>query len=254
VNAISGVLSGVVLGLALLNGGWGQTCLAQSEIEIVRQEGSVVIERPVNPSGASPSAANPKGPMTVKTGPDGRAVIRLGTDGVLVIAKNSAVEIPGLNFIRQLSGMIYYAIRSRNSDNQRLLVKTPILTIGIRGTRFLVADTASLSEIGVRKGQISLDSDRGEFEIHKKSESTDFEDYKREGELANEEQQKEFDRHKTDIRREFVEFKKQLELPADRMVKIVNGRVEELRLSGETEMAMEIMEEFGRDWIEQVRD
>lgn len=232
---------------------------ADDRIEVVRVEGEVVS------SDASGKHAETVGARSVlppgnalATGPNGRAVVRMGNAGVIVLEKNSKIEIgkekDRAGFLRQLTGMIYYALNAIKGDQQKLEVRTRTATIGVRGTRFLVADLPERNEIGMRKGLVSVTSLEGEFEIHRKAEQDEFEAYKQEARDAIAKQKREFDEYKASTEREFVEYKREFSLGANRMASFDGNRVQDRPLSAESIRDMESIESYAEEWLKEVRD
>lgn len=229
---------------------------AAGAIEIVKSQGGVTVSDKVDgkqKAVATKSALPAANVLT--TGADGRAVVRVGNTGYLVMEKNSKVEINDhAGFFRQLTGMVYYAVNTIKGKDRTLEVRTKTATMGIRGTRFLVADTAERNEIGMRKGTLSVVSPNEEFEIHKKSEQDEFEALKREGEAAIAKEKSDFDSYKESAQREFVEYKREFSLSTDRMVSFDGKRVNDRPLAGETKKDMETLENYAGEWLSQVQD
>ncbi len=234
-------------------------CYAAGDtIEVVKAEGSVATsdasgkkERAVT----SKSVLPPKNILT--TGPNGRAVVRMGNAGYFVLEKNSKIEIGNTQdhagFLRQITGMIYYALNKIKGD-QKLEVRTKSATIGVRGTRFLIADMPERNEIDMRKGEVSVTSPEGDFEIHKKSVQGEFEAYKQEAKDAIEKEKKEFDEYKAKTEREFVEYKREFSLGANRMASFDGKHVEDRPLSAESIKDIESSESYAEEWLKEVRD
>ena len=231
---------------------------AAESIEIVRSSGKVAIkqddqkERTVGSKSILPTR------HTLVTGPNGRAVVRVGEAGYIVVEKNSTIEIDRakghVNFFRQVTGMIYYAVKAIKGDQRKFEVRTSTATIGIRGTRFLVADMPDRNEIGMRKGLISVTSPDKDFEIHRKAEQDEFEAFKQEGKDAIAEENRNFEEYKAKSEREFVEYKREFTLEANRMVSFDGQRVDDRPLSGETQKDMETLEAYGKEWLDKVSD
>lgn len=235
------------------------SCIAGETIEIVKADGSLTVS---DTTGANQKKAKIKDTLPpaniLSTGIDGRAVVRVGSTGYIVLEKNSKVEINAANdkagFFRQISGMIYYAVNSIKKNDRTLEVRIKTATMGIRGTRFVVTDLPELSEVGMRKGTLSVESPNGDFEIHKKAEMDEFEALKRESEAAIEDEKSKFEKYKDDTQKEFVEFKHEFQLGMDRMVSIDGNRVDDKPLSGETKKEMESLEDFAGKWLSEVQD
>ena len=235
------------------------TCFAADDvIEVVKAEGSVATS---DTSGKQENAVASKSVLPPKnilaTGPNGRAVVRMGNTGFIVLEKNSKIELGNpkdhAGFLRQITGMIYYALNAIKGD-QKLEVRTKTATIGVRGTRFLVTDIPDRNEIGMRKGQVSVTSPEGEFEIHRKTEQDEFEAYKQEARDAIAKEKRAFDEYKARTEHEFVEYKREFSLGANRMASFDGKRVVDRPLSAETIKDMESIETYAEEWLKEVHD
>ena len=233
--------------------------LADNSIVVVSSEGSVMVGDAL---GKSKKLVEAKSIVhagnVLTTGPSARVVVRVGSDGFIVVGKNTQVEIgktkKETGFFRQITGIVYYAMNSIKGSRRPVEVRTATATIGIRGTRFLVIDVEGRNEIGMRKGQVSVTSPEGEFEIHKKAELDEFEAYKKSGEAEIAKREREFEEYKASTQQEFIEYKREFSLGADRMASFAGKRVEDRPLSGETKKDMESIESYAEQWIKDVRD
>ena len=232
---------------------------ANGSIEVMTSEGSVMVGDALGKSNKPVQAKSiVQAGNVLTTGPSARAVVRVGSDGFIVVGKNSQVEIgrtkKEAGFFRQITGIVYYAMNSVKGSRRPVEVRTATATIGIRGTRFLVTDVEGRNEIGMRKGQVSVTSPEGEFEIHKKAELDEFEAYKKAGEAEIAKKVREFEEYKASTQQEFIEYKREFSLGADRMASFSGKRVEDIPLSGETKKDMESIESYAEQWIKEVRD
>ena len=243
-----------VAGLVMAN-----ACFAGSDaIRVVKAEGAVVTS---DLSGKKEKAVGSKSVLPPKqilsTGPNGRAVVRMGNAGYIVLEKNSKIEIGNTQdhagFLRQITGLIYYALNKVQGD-KNIEVRTKSATIGVRGTRFMIADMPDRSEIGMRKGLVSVASPEGDFEIHKKSDQDEFEAYKQEARDAIVKQQRDFEEYKANTEKEFVEYKREFSLGANRMASFDGKRVEDRPLSAAAVKDMESVESYAEEWLKEVRD
>jgi len=229
-------------------------------IEVVKSEGSVEVRQQDQQAGAD---AETRSVLSTKyilvTGRDGRAVVRVGQSGYVVVERNSTIEINKsgnhANLFRQVTGMIFYAMNSiRGKLRPPIKIRTNVAIIGIRGTRFLVADLQDRKEIGVRKGSISVTSPGEEFEIHRKAQEDEFAAFKKEAQDAIDREKREFSEYQAENEREFIEYKREFGLAADRMATFDGRRVTERTLSGESKKDMESLESYAAEWIKEVRD
>lgn len=243
-----------LFGLAVTN-----VCFAAGDaIEIVKAEGSVATS---DASGKKEKAVASKSVLPSKnvltTGANGRAVVRMGNSGYIVLEKNSKIEIDNsqdkAGFLRQITGMIYYAMNTIKGD-QKLEVRTRTATIGVRGTRFLIADLPDRNEVDMRKGLVSVTSPDGDFEIHKKSAQDEFEAYKQEGKDAVAKEKRDFEDYKARTEKEFVEYKREFSLGANRMASFDGKRVVDRPLSEASVKDMESVESYADEWLKEVRD
>lgn len=232
---------------------------AEIPIEIVSAEGSVTVGDAAGKTGnpVQTKSIVPSGKI-LSTGPTARAVVRVGSDGIIVLGKNSQVEIgkskERVGFFRQITGVVYYALNSIKGKQRPVEVRTATSTIGIRGTRFIVADVEERNEIGMRKGEINVASPEGEFEVHKQAQLDEFEALKREAEQAVAKEQRAFEEYSANAQKEFIEYKREFSLGADRMVSFDGKRVEDRPLSGETKSDMESFEGYAEQWLKTVSD
>lgn len=232
---------------------------AEINIEVVSAEGAVTVADVAGKSTKTVQTKSivPSGNI-LSTGPSARAVVKVGTDGIIVVGKNSQVEIgqskERVGFFKQIKGIVYYALNSIKGKQKPIEVRTATSTIGIRGTRFIVTEMPERNEIGMRKGVVNIESPEGEFEIHKKSEQDAFEAMKQEAQMAIEKEKREFEAYQENTQKEFIEYKKEFSLAANRMVSFDGKRVLDRPLSGETQQDMESFEGYAEAWLKTVRD
>lgn len=238
----------------------GSGCIAETEVaEVVRVEGRAETR---DRAGAT------QGPVrvgtrlteggTIETGDNGRVVVKLGTSGFAVLDRKSKLEVAPpkerTGLLRQITGWIYYAIRRDASRTESVSVRTTVATIGIRGTRFLVVDIPGRSEVGMRKGQVNIESPEGEFELRRTAEKDEFEVYKQQGSAAVEQEKKDFEKFEAATKTEFAQYTREFTLGADRQAVFDGKQVREQALSAEARGEMESAEAFGADWLNKVKD
>jgi FecR protein len=233
-------------------------CFAGDAIEVVKAEGSVATSDASGKHEKTVGAKSVLPPRNVlTTGPNGRAVVRMGNTGIIVLEKNSKVELGNpkdhAGFLRHITGMIYYALNKIKGD-QNIEVRSKSATIGVRGTRFLIAELPDRDEIDMRKGQVSITSPEGEFEIHKQTEQDEFEAYKQEGKDAIEKEKHKFEEYKANTEREFIEYKREFSLGANRMASFDGKRVVDRPLDAGSAKDMESVESYAEEWLKEVQD
>lgn len=244
--------------VGLMGGLAAGNCLAGDSIEVVRAEGDVAVSQQDQKARKVFAKSVLPAKHLLVTGPDGRAVVKVADVGYIVVEKNSKVEINKsgdyAGLFRHVTGMIFYAMSAIHGSQRSIGVKTATATIGVRGTRFLVADLPERREIGIRKGQVNVTSPGEAYEIHRKLEEDEFEAYKKEGRDAIAEEKRSFSEYKAKTEREFIEFKREFALGADRMVSFDGNVVTESPLSAESKKDMESLEDYAAEWLKEVRD
>jgi len=233
---------------------------ADDLIEVVKADGMVVMsettdlqnERIVVEKSILPAK------YFLSTGTDGRAVIRVRDAGYIVVDKSSKVEFGDVNdnanFLRHITGIIFYALHSLKGGHPPIEIQTDIAFLGVRGTRFLVADTHDRKEVGVRKGLVNVASPGEAFEIYRKEQLDEFEAFKREGKQAITEEKRSFSEYRANTQKEFVEYKREFGLGANRMATFDGNRVVEGELSEASIKDIETIESYAKDWLDEVND
>lgn len=235
--------------------------MAQADApEVVRVEGAAQVRDAAGVAQGAVRVGTKLSPGgTVETGENGRVVVKLGNNtGFAVLDRKSKLEVAppkeSAGLLRQITGWIYYAIRHDASRKQPVSVRTTVATIGIRGTRFLVVDVPGRSELGMRKGLVSVESPEGEFELHRLVEKDEFEAYKQQGSAAVDQEKKDFEKYEAATKTDFAQYTREFTLGADRQAVFDGKQVREQALSAETKRDMETAEDFGAAWLKTVKD
>lgn len=229
------------------------------EVRLVKAQGTIRT-RDADGRVSGPLAAGARVPPghSVETDEGGRAVIRLGNSDVIVLGGKSRVkpesENGAVTLLRQVSGWIYYAFGKRDKSATRVAVATPVATIGVRGTRFAVEESDTRKAIAMRKGEVSVESVKGEFELYRKQGKDDFDAWRQAQEADAEKVQEEFKRFREDTAKEFAEYVRSFKLGADREVSFDGSRAKESALSPRASRDMADAEAFAAEWLSEVRD
>lgn len=251
---LSSSIRGLLTIICLL---WATISAAEESIEIQAIDGSVGVAngKLIRPLSVGSRVA---GGSILITSPNSRAVVRVGATGYIVLGKNCRIAIgrpsDHAGLFRQITGMIYYAMHTLKANEQPIHVVTKAATLGIRGTRFLVVNTADREEIGMRKGAIVVTSIGAEFEFYKQTEQRQFDAYKQEATDALAKEQHDFERYQANTQQEFVEFKREFYLAANQMVSFAGMHATTHELSAETKSDMASFEGYADKWLKQVRD
>jgi len=235
-------------------------CLAQPELpEVVRVDGTAQT-RDANGKvmGAVKVGTRLPAGGSLETGDSGRVVVRLGNTGFAVLDRKSKLEVAPrqdrLSWLRHVTGWIYYAVNRDAARKEPVGVRTTVATIGIRGTRFLIVDVPGRSELGMRKGQVRVESPEGEFELRREAEQNEFEAYKQQGDAALEREKEDFKKFEASTRTEFAEYTREFTLGAERQAVFDGRQVREQALSAEARREMESAEDYAAEWLKTVQD
>lgn len=247
----------MAIGILAVSGSPG---IAQTDApEVVRVEGTAQVRDAAGVAQGAVRVGTKLSPGgTVETGENGRVVVKLGSTGFAVLDRKSKLEVAppkeSAGLLRQITGWIYYAIRHDANRKQPVSVRTTVATIGIRGTRFLVVDVPGRTELGMRKGLVSVESPEGEFELHRLVEKDEFEAYKQQGSAAVDKEKKDFEKFEADTKTDFAQYTREFTLGADRQAVFDGKQVREQALSAEAKREMESAEDFGAAWLKTVKD
>ncbi len=239
----------------------GSVCLAQSDtLEVVRIDGNAEIRDATGKVLPAPKvgARVPAG-GSLSTGDNGRVVVRLsGNSGFAVLDRKSRIETERsrdrLGWLRHVSGWIYYALGRDANRKEPVQIQTAVATLGIRGTRFIVVIIPGRSELGMRKGQVSVLSPEGEFELSREDQEAEFDAYKRQGKEAVDREKEDFRKFEESTKKEFAEFTREFTVGAGRQASFDGKRVKEQALSAETLRDMEAAEFYAGEWLDTVKD
>ncbi|MBU0622774.1 MAG: FecR family protein [Gammaproteobacteria bacterium] len=247
------ILAAGLLG-SLITGG----CWADDAIEVVKAQGDVAITQQDQPERKVFTRSVLPARHYLVTGPNGRAVVKVGDVGLIVVEKNSKIEIDKsgdyAGLFRHVTGMIYYALNTIQGSRRGVGVRTTTAVMGVRGTRFLVVDLPERKEVGMRKGLLSVTSPGEAYEIHRQEVEDEFEAFKKEASDAIAEEKRSFSEYKAKTQREFIEFKREFALGADRMASFDGNVVTERALSEESGKDMESLENYAAEWLKEVHD
>lgn len=135
------------------------------------------IEKAKNEVTAMPSATDPARPLTVgnpvyrnemvKTGALARAQLRLEDETSLVMGENAEVRLDefvydkdGSATINLVTGALRF-ISSANGHPGKLTIKTPVVTIGIRGTDFWAGPIDGVYGVLLLTGKVEVSNSAG---------------------------------------------------------------------------------------------
>jgi len=155
-------------------------------------------------------------------------------DGALsVLDEKSRLRVEKTSWFSYLGGKVYFTFKKVFGEQRK--VRTRAATIGIRGTTFIISETGEGEQQGesvaLKEGLLQFESTGPNFEIHKKKELDEFEQFKLEQQQAKAALQDEFEQYKQQTMRDFIEYKKEFTLQPDRVVNLSGYRIDEAAMT-----------------------
>ncbi len=171
-----------------------------------------------------------EGGESVRTLAGGRVMVRHDGGRYTVLTANSQVKIEDSGVVEQVRGAVYYVLRKlsmSDSTPASYQVKTSVATIGIRGTRFLVATEGKAGEVALSEGLIDMQANEGQsFDIQKLPGDMSYADYRKQQEkLFKGFLKDEFREWKKRQMKEFDNYKKQFMLQPNQSVSLDGNAV-----------------------------
>lgn len=187
----------------------------------------------------------------LRTMADSQVVIRQEGGRYSVLNSNGTLKIQESDAIEHLRGAIFYVFRKLSSSNAdaRYTVSTPVATIGIRGTRFLVKAEGAAGDVAVTEGVVSMTAKTGSaFSIEKLPENMSFDEYLQSQErMFRGFQTDEFMAWKQRELESFALFKQQFFVTANQSVSVSGSKVRYERLSAEDARLIEELDALVRE-------
>lgn len=192
---------------------------------------------------------------TVVTRDGGKAVVQFDDGALSVMDEKSSIRVEQSGWFSQLGGKVYYVFRKiLGEKEQPKQVKTGFATIGIRGTTFIVYDTAEGKGVALQDGKLNIESPGEDYAITRQKQTDDFEAFKQEMRQREETMQREFKEYKEKTEREFVEYKKSFDLESNRMVSFDGNKVSEVELDESFKNQFNQMESFAGKYVRAYRE
>ncbi|MDQ1363258.1 MAG: hypothetical protein QG652_1119, partial [Pseudomonadota bacterium] len=160
-----------------------------------------------------------------------KAVVQFDDGALSVMDEKSSLRVEQSGWLSQLGGKVYYTFRKvLGTKEEPKQVKTGFATIGIRGTTFIVVDTAEGKSVALQTGLLNIESPGEDYAVVTKQGTEDFESFKQKMQEQQQATKREFEEYKEKTAKEFIEYKKSFDLQANRVVSFNGNRVNEAAL------------------------
>lgn len=183
----------------------------------------------------------------IDTRSGGKAVVKFTNGSMTVIGENSSLGIEKPTLFSHLKGTILFSF-ARNTGPTRM-VQTDSAVFGIRATSFVVDSSAEGDSLALKEGQVSVESPKGDFEIHRQQVNEELEAFTAEMEEGVRDMEEEGEAFIRKEQADFVEFKRSFLLDARNTISIRGNRVDQRALDSADQMAFDELEEFAGDLL-----
>lgn len=192
---------------------------------------------------------------TVVTRDGGKAVVQFDDGALSVMDEKSSLRVEQSGWLSQLGGKIYYVFRKTlGTKEESKQVKTGFATIGIRGTTFIVVDTAEGKSVALQTGLLNIESPGEDYAVVTQQQPEDFASFKQKMQDQQQAMKKEFEDYKEKTAKEFIEYKKSFDLQANRVVSFDGNRVNEKELDASFSNQFGSFESFAGQHIKAYRE
>lgn len=195
-----------------------------------------------------------KASETIVTRASSRAVIQFSDGSMAVLDESSKLLVEKSEWLSQLGGKIYFAFKKVFGKKPRK-IKTSFVTLGIRGTSFIVDADDGDEAVALQEGSLNVESPGDDFELHKKKKPVDdFAAYMQQQQQQANKVNDEFAAYKKEINDEFVEYVKQFTLEPNKMISFNGNRVDEGGISDALRKDFGTLEDFAGDLVNEYKD
>lgn len=123
--------------------------------------------------------------------------------GEVVLAENSRLKVLSIDSLSLAKGTALFQIAKR--EGQRFVAQTPLVVIGVKGTKFLVSSRTGRNDVALFKGAVAVERQDGQEVAYFRTKAVvdmDFKEY-------SEYQKKSFSDYKTSLDEAFGDYKQQ---------------------------------------------
>ena len=194
-----------------------------------------------------------KASETIVTKASSRAVIQFSDGSMAVLDESSKLLVEKSEWLSQIGGKIYFAFKKIFGKKPRK-IKTSFVTLGIRGTSFIVDADEGDEAVALQEGSLNVESPGDDFELHKKKPVDDFAAYMQQQQKQANKVNDEFAAYKKEINDEFVEYVKQFTLEPNKMISFNGNRVDEKGISDSLRKDFGTLEDFAGDLVNEYKN
>lgn len=195
-----------------------------------------------------------KASETIVTDKDSKAVIQFSDGSMAVLNEKSSLLVEKSEWLSQLGGKIYFAFKKVFGKKPRK-IKTGFVTLGIRGTSFIVDVNEGAEAVALQEGSLNVESPGDDFELHQtKPVEDEFAAFRKQQQEEAAKIKDEFAEYKEVMKEEFISYVKEFTLEPDKMIRFNGNRVDEDAISESLREDFSNLEEFAGDLIDEYKN
>lgn len=176
----------------------------------------------------------------------GMAAMQSAAGDVFVIDSGAAARVKDdHNTFEHMLGKVLYFFRSKKITERKVTVQS--VTIGIRGTTFLVDADAKTTAIGLKEGALEIGTSGEGFNVYRSKAQAEFDAYKREGRESIKRERAEFERYRAQVGEEFVAFQKSVQLKEQQSLTIAGDKATIGDINASTTDSIRRLDSFASD-------
>lgn len=233
--------------LALLVSFPTATWAAEPAAQVVKVQGEVEVrDAQGQPRGAAKVGTPLQAGDSLHAGATGMAAMQSAAGDLFVVDAGAAARVKDdRNTFEHMLGKVLYFFRSKKIGERKVTVQS--VTIGIRGTTFLVDADAKTTAIGLKEGALEIGTSGEGFNVYRSKTQAEFETYKQEGRDSIKRERAEFERYRAQAGEEFVAFQKSVQLKEQQSLTITGDKATLGDINASTTDAIRRLDSFASD-------
>lgn len=174
--------------------------------------------------------------------------------GDLVLAENSLLTVQSIEEVELKTGAALFEIAQR--DGARFVASTPLVVIGVKGTRFLVSSSEERNDVALFAGGVEVERQDGqEMAYYRAKDIADmtFEEYRRHQNQAFRDFQAAFNQafndYKEQVMAEFEAFKQGIDLEPGRQLTLGSDGEQPEAIDAPVDAAFDSLQQQLGSWL-----
>ena len=157
----------------------------------------------------------------ITTKQNSKVMIYQSNGNVITMGQNSKLELLKEKEVATKIGSVYFDIArkiSKDLTKFKFKIKLKSASIGIRGTNFIITAKDNDENVMLRKGNLNILANKGDFSLYETKEKDEFNAYKAEFDKYSNDFNAEFNKYKEEDKYKFNGFLKEFNLEENTML------------------------------------